>query len=228
MVTLPSCEQVRTWLLVERPVADWPLPAGKSDGVTRPPLQQTKNPPAWRGGAEPSVSTTFFVGKFGQETRKLRFFFQNEFSNNSLDCLGSLASSRLDISFASILWLNELSWKNGCCMHMQKQWVHHLGICSLRRTNGMYNCLPFSPKHVFMMLWGIIHVLCKSWMWKPLKTLICFHVFVPLLFFHMWLATCLEKQNTPKDCHSERLADEKFSIQQACHSLYAPSCRFFS
>lgn len=134
-----------------------------------------------------------------------------------------------DISFVSILWLNELNWKNGCCMHMQKQWVHHLGICSLGPTNGVYKCLPFSPK-LAMMLSGITRVLCKSWMWKPLKTLICFHVFVPLLFLHMWLATCFEQQNKPKDCHSillSRLLVRKFqSNKLVTHAICFLSFNF--
>ena len=66
-------------------------------------MQQIKNPPAWRGGAEPWVSTTFFVGKFGQETRKLRLF-TSKMNFQTVPLTVWAVKQVQDISFAFILY----------------------------------------------------------------------------------------------------------------------------
>ena len=66
-------------------------------------MQQIKNPPAWRGGAEPSVSKTFFAGKFGKETRKLRLF-TSKMNFQTVPLTVWAVKQVQDISFAFILY----------------------------------------------------------------------------------------------------------------------------
>ena len=144
----------------------------------------------------------FLLKIFGKETRKLRLF-TSKMNFQTVPLTVWAVKQVQDISFAFILYtLVERVELEKRLLHAYAKTVGapswHLQSWPNKRSVQLFALLAQTRYDAF----GYHSCFVQIMMWKPLKTFICFHVFVPLLFLHMWLATCFEKQNKPKDCHS--------------------------